>query len=302
MTPTTSAAHRMSAKEPALYRYGKREYAQEFLERGRLRVGTLHDFRRSEHKRGIADPQEGKKRVSHIINTSVGYDRDDASPDRRALEVFGVLAPGSRLQAMFVDCTVSRNIDAPDCFLLCMSETLSNETMAEFDGAESCYQIVNRERFAQILTEEINRHVPVDFRGVHRVKYQERAERWNGLDWGKHPALIKELAFRGQSEIRMMWVPKRPGPIEFFYVEAPELAKCCVEVALPERQTLPAARPATTSAPGSGVASPDIPFWRWIIANRETEYLMTEETARELFGRAAVKVAGSLKVYRSPNG
>ncbi|MFZ1908535.1 MAG: hypothetical protein WAU52_05580, partial [Burkholderiales bacterium] len=51
----------------AAFKYAKRVHAKQLLTMGILRVGTLHDFRRMEHAKGIADPQEGKKRVSHLV-------------------------------------------------------------------------------------------------------------------------------------------------------------------------------------------------------------------------------------------
>jgi hypothetical protein len=54
--------------------------------------------------------------------------------------------------------------------------------------------------FYSLLTELINKHVPVEFQGVHKVVYQNKQEKWNGVNWGISPALIKEPAFIKQKE------------------------------------------------------------------------------------------------------
>ncbi len=50
-----------------MYRYTNSCYNKLLLNMGCIRVGTLHDFRKSEHKKGIADPQEGKKKYFIIL-------------------------------------------------------------------------------------------------------------------------------------------------------------------------------------------------------------------------------------------
>lgn len=42
-----------------MYRYSRKCYNDLLLNLGGIRVGTLHDFRRSELGAGISDPEEG---------------------------------------------------------------------------------------------------------------------------------------------------------------------------------------------------------------------------------------------------
>jgi hypothetical protein len=79
--------------------------------------------------------------------------------------------------------------------------------MKQFDGADSCLEIIDVNNFYQMLTATLNSRISVEFKGIHEVKYQNRSESWNGQDWGLHPALIKEPVFEPQAELRAIWQP-----------------------------------------------------------------------------------------------
>ena len=52
-----------------LYKYGRQCHTELLLQMGVVRVGTLYDFRKEEHKRGISDPTEGKNQVYAPLKT-----------------------------------------------------------------------------------------------------------------------------------------------------------------------------------------------------------------------------------------
>jgi hypothetical protein len=84
----------------------------------------------------------------------------------------------------------------------------SKETMSQFEGADSCAEVVEIESFYRVLTDTLNSLAPVIFRGIHEVIYQNREEYWNGQNWGRHPAMIKETKFKKQGELRAIWEPQ----------------------------------------------------------------------------------------------
>lgn len=221
-----------------MYRYAKREYSKRLLMMGSVRIGTLHDFRRSEHKRGIADPGEGHKRVSHcqesLLHISDSTDPAlQASKDFRAFRHFGVLASSAKLiDAEFGYNVFHKKINAPDCFVFCSSGTLSRDTMREFEEADSSVEIIDIDRFYALLTGALNAVRSVTFCGIHAVRYQDREEIWNGRDWGHHPALIKETKHRGQAEIRAIWEPLSSAPIQPIITGDYRLGAVCREVAI----------------------------------------------------------------------
>ncbi|WP_140408618.1 hypothetical protein [Pseudomonas syringae] len=190
------------------FRYSCLKYSDSLLALGNIRIGTLHDFRRVEHRAGISDQNEGMKRVSHYIAYA-----DDAvmhKKDFEAVRHMGVVNAATGVNLKFTDVTISRNFDTPDCFVHCISSVYSQKALEQFEGADSCVEITDILGFYRRLTLTLNTHVPTMLLAIAEVNYKPRQEIWNGKDWGVHPALIKELKFSEQREIRAIW-QARPG-------------------------------------------------------------------------------------------
>lgn len=220
-----------------MYRYSAQKHNTSLLAIGVIRIGTLYDFRRIEHHKGIADPQEGKKEVFHHIDKLFVNDPNDTNikdnTDFRALDKFGAVRFGSNSKnALFQNCTVSKGFDVPDCFIYCTSKVCSKETMIQFDRADSCIEIIGIESFYRILTNVLNSITPVDFKGFKEVTYQNRVEQWNGIDWGNHPAFIKEPRFKKQSELRAIWQPLCKNRISPIITGDYRLGKYCRNVSI----------------------------------------------------------------------
>ena len=202
-----------------MFRYSTARFNSVLMTLGVIRIGTLHDFRRIEHRTGIRDPKEGKKNITHYIDSLFISDLNDPtyrkSIDFRALETFSAIRidKAKARNVTIKNIGLSRPFDHPDCFILCTSRFCSKETMRQFEGAESCLEIVGIEDFYRALTETLNSITHVIFRGIHKVKYQSREEVWNGRDWGAHPALINDPAFEAQGELRAIWQPTARTPI-----------------------------------------------------------------------------------------
>lgn len=195
------------------YRYAPSRYSDSLLSLGNIRIGTLHDFRKSEHKNGIADENEGKKTVTHYVTYASTKDSGDSNLDIKALREFGVVEPVNVGEITVENCTFGMLFDHPDCFIHCSSSKLSIDVMKEFEGADSCVEIQEPLGFYLRLTETLNSIIPVELKILQEVKYGERDEKWNGENWGHHPALIKGKEFSGQYEIRAIWKPRYDGLI-----------------------------------------------------------------------------------------
>ena len=220
-----------------MYKYLPKIYNSELLFGGVIRVGTLYDFRRNEHSKGVADSKEGKKTVLHSINYLHIADPEDpdiqGNIDFKALEAFRAVKVSSTAKHItFQNIAFEQSFDMPDCFVLCTSKICSKEAMSQFEGADSCVEIVEIESFYRVLTETLNYIIPVIFQGIHEVIYQNREEHWNGCDWGRHPAIIKGIEFKRQSELRAIWQPignKYIAPVILFN---PRLGEFCRAVAI----------------------------------------------------------------------
>ncbi len=179
---------------------------------GCLRIGTLYDYRRAEHQRGITDPSEGKKQVTHHVSSLHIANSNDPlmrrSKDFRSLEAFRAMRIENSTDIRIENCTFAQDFDVPDCFIYCLSSTSSRKMYGEFEGSNSCTEIVDTASFLQLVTESLNAISAVNFQGLHRVTYAPRDEEWNGADWGTHPALLKNPTFSKQAELRAIWTPK----------------------------------------------------------------------------------------------
>jgi len=212
-----------------MFRYQPRKYSKQLLNMGIVKIGTLHDFRRNEHRKGIGDSNEGKKDVLwEIKNVFVNKSSD---PNAKKLRSWG-MAIEDGAQVVINGLITKRSIDHPDCFVFCFSEKRSQLVMKEFEGADACLEIIDLKHFFESLTEILNDFTPVVFQGHFPVKYQSRIEPWNHRDWGNSPALIKEPRFAGQYEHRAIWMPASVSDIQPLIVGDHRLTSFCREVSV----------------------------------------------------------------------
>jgi hypothetical protein len=209
----------------SVFKYLKRKYADQLLTMGTIRVGTLSDFQKVEHARGVADPNEGKKLIVHDVEDEFFVDPKDATAFNEFSPI-KIAAPNIQI----VNLRLQNKQVSPDCFVLCLSSECSEAVRREFDGVDACVQINNSDGFIAELTALLHSFRSVELLGVHACRYKKRREEWNGFNLGTHPALIKEPRFRGQKEIRVLWRPLSPDPIQPMVFGSVRLPKFCKDV------------------------------------------------------------------------
>lgn len=210
------------------YRFSERKHNLSLLNKGELRIGTLHDFRSMEHKTGIADPSEGKKFVTHDIDKL--HVEDSQNPENTQSKDFRALLEffPEYTQEQFSNLTIQGltfrvPVVSPNVFLLCTSYSGTRKTMRQFEGADSCLRLANPSGFYPMLTEILSDTVPVVFRGVEIIQYHMQADTWNGADWGENPAVIKHPDYRRQKEMRAIWEPINSEDINPIIIADPRL-------------------------------------------------------------------------------
>lgn len=211
------------------YKYLRRKYAAALLS-GSTRLGTLHDYRREELGHGIADPNEGRKRLHH---QATHFDVQGGTPEGDAFKHMGLnVASGASVK--FEGVRLVREIDHPDVFVWCCASVLDAEITKELDGAETCVEIADLGGFFREITAALNKVRPVKFLGMQEIKYLPIDQPWNGIDLGLSAAFSKEPgAYGAQHEIRAIWAPLDDEPIEPFILQADGLSRFCKEVELP---------------------------------------------------------------------
>lgn len=220
-----------------MYRYSPKMFNASLSFMGIIRIGTLHDFKKTEHKAGISDPKEGTKTVSHHIDHLQVEDSSDTSKNNKkdidSLSAFNAISLGENSKNITIsNVSLSKNFNEENVFILCMSKYQSKKTMYQFEGADSCIEITNESLFFQLITETINSITPVIFHGVHEVIYQNREEQWDGLTWGRNPAIIKERKFSPQGELRAIWKPRNNSEIQPLIIGNYKIVTCVRHVAI----------------------------------------------------------------------
>lgn len=192
-----------------IFKYGKKQNLMGLLGMGALRIGTLSDYRKGEHAKGISDALEGTKEIVNKIDKLNISGKDWGDQEKKSAEMllkFGMhVAPGANMT--MVNSTIVKKFEL-DAFVFCFSieENPSRRTMRQFEGADFCVEIIEVDGFFNELQSIIAK-----VSGAHRVippqavNYKDRNEIYNGKDFGLHPGLIKELSFSPQNEGRILW-------------------------------------------------------------------------------------------------
>lgn len=189
----------------SLYKYSESRWADLLLTDGNVRIGTIFDFRKTEHKRGVADATEGVKSIYHGIKH---YNSNEPfGIDHSALANLGPFVSKGGGGFSLSNLTVEREFRFPDAFFHCTSHFLSRVVLEQFEGADSCVEIIKPSAFYNHLTGVINKIVPVNYYGIHKIVYSARREAFNGENLGRRPDLIKDPEFGLQCEVRAIWIP-----------------------------------------------------------------------------------------------
>jgi hypothetical protein len=83
--------HLAPSTRPPLYKYSKWAHTEDLIRWGKIRVGTLRDYRNIErHAAGIGDAAEGHKELNEIIGEATGETLSDFSASVMAAAFPGI--------------------------------------------------------------------------------------------------------------------------------------------------------------------------------------------------------------------
>ncbi len=188
-----------------LYKYLPKRFSNALLKRGSIRIGTLFDFRNSEHKKGISDATEGTKLINLDIGEIENYDYLTKTPDalKGLIEISGECRNIS-----LGNIHMTRKQSSQDLFILCLSSEASKLVMNSLGGTDECLELVYQEEFFQTLNRIISLN-GASFEGLYECTYQDRTLNLTSgkASTGQHSSLIKETEFSEQKEVRAIWKP-----------------------------------------------------------------------------------------------
>lgn len=211
-----------------------RKHADALVQRGEIRLGTLHDYRNMErHGPMIGDDDEGKKFLFDNVGMATGDTLSRTSPfaARLAAQGMGPLAqaPG----VAFVACTFRERHHSPNCWLFCMSAILSARVMRSFKkGYDACVRIDYYHAFHGVVGEELARQGLVASNPhwtpgeIFWCEYKERTQHYLRDD--RLPAvMLKAPVYAEQQEVRFAYWPLKPITEDHRMLTLRDLADCC---------------------------------------------------------------------------
>lgn len=200
-----------------LYKYLRKEHAKMLLEKGKLRIGTLYEFRDIEkHGTEIGDSSEGQKSTYMEIENETWTKKNQPQYSQ---DFFNLGEKGS---LTIEGITLEKPINSPNYYIYSTTEAFDENALIDF-GYDTCIVIENPEKFFAAISKTL-RHKG-DFEGIFRCQYHPRRLP-HDKDHGIHPAIIKSPEYEKQKEVRTLWKPKKKS-VQPIIIECRKASKYC---------------------------------------------------------------------------
>ncbi len=191
-----------------LLRYTKGDFFKKLVTSGDIRISSVSKYRKSD---GL---QVGDK-IDGILPWSAHFDRltqTDLSEHPHVRRIFGGIDPRCNVKDITIkNCRItSEPLFVYSCsYRYCDRMHLSWKSEQQYDV---CFQITDAMAFAEIITEELNKRINVNFLGFGAVTYANYSEtaplRVDHPALRLPPYLVKQRRYRRQLEIRLIWAPR----------------------------------------------------------------------------------------------
>jgi hypothetical protein len=182
----------------ALYKYLKREHAEDILKNGTIRIGTLYEYRNIEDIER-KDAKEGVQSRFTEISSPIKATKKEHLPG--LFKNFFSMKGGT---ANILSGSLDKIDIFVDVYMYCMSEIYCETLMKDF-GSDACIKIENPIKFISAITDHIREFTFREPFGGKCV-YMDRRQKYkypNKIP----PCLIKETRYKHQQEFRVMWYP-----------------------------------------------------------------------------------------------
>ncbi|HBS5706301.1 hypothetical protein J8983_00780 [Klebsiella pneumoniae] len=195
-----------------LYKYMEKKWADEFLKTGSLRVGTLYDFRKADHKPGVSDDQEGF--AYSVFDVAEGKTFADMSEVERANCGLGTIIPYSLLGDLSQG-GIGPNSNmqfirtSTDMYVMCFSMSPNRSAMLKM-GYDTCLKINNAEIFINQLTRKLRTRARMLYI-AQQVDYSGKETSYSVVDC-RYPFMTKHADFAYQDEFRAVWKRRDYAP------------------------------------------------------------------------------------------
>lgn len=202
------------------YKYLPRKYARSLVEEGKVRIGTLYDYKSVEmHGDEVGDRTEGQ-----LTEWSADKKPKRASEANRLEKMAIKAGPGLILANNYVEI----KHESPNVYLFCASEVFSTEIMIRMsadcnDQYDACVMITDPASFMKEIVEAFKDEGK--FIDGFRCVYMGRRQHYSVN--APHPATIKDPRYQYQAEVRGIWEPLFKNSIDPKILIVPEIRRFC---------------------------------------------------------------------------
>ncbi|HBC3857032.1 TPA: hypothetical protein KD866_002409 [Vibrio parahaemolyticus] len=222
-------------------KYVKEIHFESLIESGSIKIGTLKDYKESEHGKMVTDPMEG------ITRFSGSYESISPNTIRSNSALSKVFSFGREDQVQTEEPTKAEelreritfnlkitdfDVVGPDYYIFSFSKTYNQDDHQEWDrkqGYNAAYSIVCPNTFFRKITKQLNTIMPVKFLGLFEVQYYDENK---GMDFfdprHRYPGFCLKGYddFSSQKEIRAVWEPLKNVEISPLILEVVSLGHC----------------------------------------------------------------------------
>jgi len=195
----------------ALYKYLKLEHADDMLDKGKVKIGTLYEYRRYEDAERKDEKEGVKSTYTDVKNPIEATNNKDLPGGYRN---FIQIEKGGTVNLL--SGSLDRIEVVVDVYMYCLSEIYDKTIMLDF-GCDSCVKIEDPANFIQNLTncmKDFTTHEPFGGKCAYMDRRQEFSDHKN-----IPPYLLKDSLYQHQREFRVIWFPdknRQDKPISTF--------------------------------------------------------------------------------------
>jgi hypothetical protein len=152
-----------------VYKYLKKKYLNQLIEKGIIRIGTIYWYRDCENKK-IRDPLEGRTKYTiKPRKESLTLSKEQAQAITNDYRIKGNIC-------ISPETTFSDYLNVSNAFIFCASLYYDNKLFKKFE-ADTCYKIGDIEAFASNMGKEINKQFPLRLIAMNEVVYVHSKEK-----------------------------------------------------------------------------------------------------------------------------
>jgi hypothetical protein len=218
----------------AFFKYLKKVYAEDLVRYGRLRIGTIYEYRNYEDAER-RDETEGTKLARLKIDNETFYGNKPDEWPQGLKAIFTAPDESSNASYTFKNATFINPFNYPDAFIYCVTTNFDRRVMIDFK-CDSCVYIKNIQAFCDIISKkmvELKLAAPSTPSNI-QMHFKDCVYSGKESDENIYDTYwLKESRYRHQSESRFVMAASQPNvTLAPIVIRCKNLTKYCEMVNL----------------------------------------------------------------------